>query len=160
MILVVLDPEELQEALELAQQRNAKPAHTNKKFDAEHGDEEIHYMSALAEVAWSKQTGWPVDTSVQYGDGGVDFRNNGRTYQIKARDVARYSAPDLLCRKKYVKADRFILAEVNLQEPDLIRFVGWCTKDELLLEIKDIRGKGERYIRWRHDLREIPRELI
>ena len=156
MTTITLDPEDVFEARSIAERRNDKPQSCNRRFDIGHGDLEIHYMSALAEVAWAKYTGWAIDSAIKYGDGGVDFEANGRTYQVKARDIERYAKPDLLCRLGHAQADRFILAEVNLNDPYNITFVGWCSRDELMETTINIRGKGLRYIRKRSLLRAVP----
>jgi hypothetical protein len=149
----------LQLAQQMAQSRNDKPQYTNRRFDATHDDWEIHYMSALAEVAWGLATGWPIDLTRSWGDGGVDFTANGRTYQVKARDTRRRRQPDLLCRPSHATADRFILAEVNVDAPHSIHFVGWCTREELSQQTVYINGKGDRHIRRRAQLRPIPHHV-
>ena len=93
---------------------------------------------------------WGVDKGFKYGDDGIDFAHSRKTYQVKARDANVYKEPDLLCRINYAKADRFILAEVN-SEKHKVRFVGWCTRDEMMESTIDIPGKGTRYIRYRQD---------
>ena len=156
MITVLLELEDILKAHKLSAQRNDKQPHINKKFDPNHTDIEIHFMAALAEIAWAKVSGWEVDTSVRWGDEGINFYNNGNTYQLKTRDLSRYKKPDLLCRVRYVKADRFILSELEPSDPYLVNFIGWCTQEELQKTLINIRGKGVRYVRYRHLLRELP----
>ena len=58
----------------LAQTRNDKPERVNKKFTPDASDEYIHYLSALAEVAWAKRTRWPIDIDKRAGgDGGTQW---------------------------------------------------------------------------------------
>lgn len=140
------------DAKKIARSRNNKPPQWDKKFVDGYDGFDIHYMSALAEVAWAKLTGWEVDTVIKSsGDGGVDFTNGDYTYQIKARNIARFNDPDLLCRTNYAKADIFILADVDQNDLSYIRFVGWCWRDEL--KEKTVPIRGGRYIRERERLR-------
>ena len=156
MITVSLEIEDILNAHKLSAQRNNKHPQYNKKFDITHTDIEIHFMAAVAEIAWANLSGWEVDTSIRWGDEGIDFHNNGNTYQLKTRDTSRYKKPDLLCRVRYVKADRFILSELEPDDPYIVNFIGWCTQKELKRSLTNIRGKGTRYIRNRHLLRELP----
>ncbi len=153
--IVYLNPDAVNEAKGLAQLRNDKPNATNLKFEDSHSDFYVHYLSALAEVAWSIATKWRVDKEFKYGDGGIDFTHDRRTYQVKARDINVYKKPDLLCRMNYAKADRFVLAEVDSEEHE-VTFIGWCTRDEMVKDTIEIPGKGTRYIRYREDLRAFP----
>jgi len=144
----------------LAQDRNDKPESTNRRFHPGTKDYDAHFMSALVECAWEELTGWHVDGDrLLSGDGGIDFVNGGRTYQVKARNIAQYPKPDLLCRLEYAKADRYILGEIDMEEPDEVNFVGWCTKEELISsDVKDF-GYGPRYIKPRKELRKWTEKL-
>ena len=139
----------------LAQDRNDKPESTNRRFHPETKDYDAHFMSALVECAWEELTGWPVDGErLLEGDGGIDFTNAGRTYQVKARNLAQYSKPDLLCRVDYAKADRYILGEIDMEEPEEVNFVGWCSRDDLTSGNTVDFGYGPRYVVGREDLRQ------
>ena len=157
--LIYLNPDAVDEAKRIAELRNDKPGAINLKFGNGHSDFYVHYLSTLAEIAWSITTKWRVDKEFKYGDGGIDFTHDRKTYDVKARDVNVYENPDLLCRINYAKADRFILAEVD-SEKHKVRFVGWCTKDELIENTINISGKGTRYIRYRKDLRTFPESIF
>ena len=157
--LVPLNPDAVDEAKRLAKLRNDKPDAANLKFENDHSDFYVHYLSTLAEIAWSITTKWRVDKEFKYGDGGIDFTHDRKTYQVKARDVNVYEKPDLLCRINYAKADRFILAEVDSEKRE-VKFVGWCTRDELMENKISLSGKGTRYIRYRQDLRAFPDSLF
>lgn len=161
MIAIGLTLDEVTVALDVARQRNdLHSENSNKRFHEGHTDLHIHYVSALAELAWEKATGWPLDRAAHVaGDGGVDFASDGRTYQMKARDVSVFEDPDLLCRIGYDKADRYILADVHVNTR-VVNFIGWCTGDELRQEVISLNGKGERYIVRRSMLRRFPRELV
>jgi hypothetical protein len=159
ILIVDLQKEQTDDALRIAHQRNdGKPQ--GKAFSSKHSELGIHYMSALAEVAWEQVTGWPVDREHRMGgDDGVDFVHKDRFYQIKARDANGYRDPDLLVRTSHAQADRFILAEVDIDLAQ-VSFIGWCSRNELLQNIIDLPGKGKRYIRHRGLLRDIPIEII
>lgn len=157
--LVHLNPDAVNEAKRLAKLRNDKPDAANLKFENGHSDFYVHYLSTLAEIAWGITTKWRVDKEFKYGDSGIDFAHNRKTYQVKARDVITYKEPDLLCRINYAKADRYILAEVDSKE-NKVKFVGWCTRDEMMESTTDIPGKGTRYIRYRQDLRAFPENIF
>ena len=157
MISVPISSEIDEEARNLAKQRNKKPAAYNKRFTKEYGDFEIHHMSLLAELAWEVLTGWEVDREPKWGDGGIDFVRNGRTYQLKTRNSERRPNPDLLCRLDYAKADRYILSEFK---DNIVTFIGWCTKEELMQHTITIPGKGMRFVRKQSQLRAFPEELF
>ena len=159
MITARLELENILDAHKLSAQRNNKHPQYSKKFDLNRTDLEIHFLAALAEIAWETLSGWEVDTSIRWGDEGIDFYSGGKTYQLKTRDVSRYKKPDLLCRVSYAKADRFILSELEPDDPYIVNFIGWCTQEELQRTLINIRGKGTRYIRSRHLLRELPNYL-
>ncbi len=160
ILVVTLGKEHAADARKIATQRNNKKAAWDKKFSDNHTSFDIHYMSALAEVAWEYLVGWSVDREERLGgDRGVDFTNEGRTYELKARDATGFPNPDLLVRLDYARADRFLLAEVDVENIQ-VSFIGWCTKEELKSKIVNIKGKGERYIRERKLLRPIPTSLI
>jgi hypothetical protein len=91
MLSISISQGDIDFATSIAHDRNNKPQSTNKRFTKGHSDFSIHFCSALAEVAWAKLTGWPLDLSIKMGDGGIDFTNNGVTYQIKARDTSRFA---------------------------------------------------------------------
>lgn len=160
VIIAGVSEEELTEALEIAKVRNDKGG-DGAIFEDDYTGIEIHQWGALAELVWSRLTGWPMDKEKRSGgDGGIDFTSGETTYQVKTRNTARYNKPDLLCRTEQAKADRFILSEIDANNLTFVRFVGWCTRKELMEEKKDIPGKGERYIRNRDKLRRIPMKII
>ena len=158
-LVIQLEAGDLRKANALEISRNDKPPTINKKFDTTQSDFTIHYIAALAEVAWEKHTGWEVDKEQKDGDNGIDFRNDGRTYQLKTRNVTSFCNPDLLCRIDYDKADRYILSEIDLEKPTEVVFTGWCSRDELIQEKLDV-GHGERYVRYRSLLRQMPQGVI
>jgi len=158
-IVIQLGSVELQKANKLAISRNDKPPTVNKKFDTTQSDYTIHYIAALAEVAWEKYSGWEVDTEQKNGDGGTDFIANGRTYQLKTRNVTNFCNPDLLVETDKINADRYFLSEVDLERPTEVVFIGWCTKDEIMKETIDV-GHGPRYVRRRYLLRKMPKGVM
>jgi hypothetical protein len=152
---IALTPQMVVRAARIAAARNDKPIHVNRRFHPETTDFDAHLMGALAEVAWEKWKGWPVDSeSRPDGDGGIDFEREGKTYQIKARNLARYPLPDLLCRPDYAKADFFILAEVNMENAEWVRMAGWCEGWRLRAAPSINLGYGDRLIIKREELRK------
>lgn len=159
-VLIRVSDSVLAEADELARQRNSGHA-SDEQFEADYHGLDIHYWGAIAELAWELVTGWPVDRKKRPGgDKGVDFENEGYTYQIKVRNPARFKDPDLLCRVDKAIADVYILAEIDPDTPNRVTFVGWCKKDKLKKQTISINGKGERYVCKRYNLKPIPRKIL
>lgn len=160
MVYVSISQADLDLAREIAKKRSEKKS-TSRKFEDGYTDFDIHYFGLIAEIAWEKITAWPMDRSIiDDGDGGIDFENGGRTYQLKARNTAQYRNPDLLCRLDHANADRYILSEIDVNDLSRVIFVGWCTKEELMKNTINIKGKGERYICYRDNLRPIPKNIL
>ena len=157
-MIITLTPDDINLAKRMATIRNDKPSRVDKRFTKDARGIDIHYLSALAEVAWRNFTGWPVDdTRRPDGDGGVDFEFEGHKIQIKARNVERRARPDMLCRLDYAKADWYILAEVHPRKPGLVKLAGYCTHSELVSSPKKDLGYGQRYIVVRDKLHPIKR---
>lgn len=160
MVYISVLQEDLDRARKIAKKRGKKKS-ASRKFEDGYTEFDAHYFGLIAEIAWEKVTGWPMDSSIiDNGDGGIDFENDGRTYQLKTRNAAQYKDPDLLCELDRTNADRYILSEIDVDDLSRVIFVGWCTRDELMENTINISGKGERYIRYRDDLRPIPKNIL
>lgn len=164
VITASVSPEELEKAEKIARERYEKKAPDDKdvkKFEDDYSGLDINLWGAIAEIVWARLTNWEMrEELIEGGDDGVDFTHGDSTYQLKTRNTDRFDNPDLLCRKDYAKADRYILSEISASDLSRVRFIGWCTLDELTENTTTIGNKGERYIRNRDDLRPIPRNIL
>ena len=149
-VSLTLDEYALVEALALA--RSTKP--NSHKF-SNHSEYKIHLMGLVAESAFSKITGIPMQNDIRPGgDGGQDFQVGKKIIQLKTRDCNRYPYPDLMVRPSHAKADYYILSTWSPTAPQTTAFIGYTNHAELT-KSTDNFGYGDRYVckrKWLGDM--------
>lgn len=124
--VVELTAEQIQQALDLAEQRNA--TYWRQDGGVVFGDRDAltsHQIGLLGEIAFARLYGLEVDTSVYHrGDDGTDNTLFGATVDIKATATQKMARPELLVRAdKDLSADTYVRAHViswGLRTPDKV----------------------------------------
>ena len=155
-MLIDLPSEWVQTCRKIARERAQKP--NSKIFTRQSSDYDIHFIGLLGEFAFAFYTGVEPDTSlINGGDRGWDFEIKGKKIQVKTRDRARYSRPDLLVRPGHATADLYVLATATTFYPSKVELVGYARHEQLVQQTVDV-GYGARYFVARRDLRAIVRK--
>jgi hypothetical protein len=115
----------------------------------------MSYLSRLGECAFSKLTGLPLNMNYAEYDGGIDFRHNGITIDVKTickrkdpEDKALLVYADKLNGtngKRPLKAHVLVLNEVFEDQNQVVTY-GWCTLARFKRECHEVdKGFGPTY---------------
>lgn len=140
--MIALSREEIQNCRDIAKMRNTKKEGveaTNNNPNLSNFT--IHLYGVIGEFAFSKATGYPMDTShnPDGGDEGFDFKIKDKTIDVKFSTHGKYLG---FQNMKKFKADIAVL--VKSVDPKIplsnLKIVGWCTHQDFMekAEIKDI----------------------
>lgn len=147
--------EEVQFAWNIAESRQAAKDPNfaiNKKFNANRGDIETHYLGFLGELAAARYLGVRPDTrALHTGDGGVDLVYGGMTIDVKSRDRMRRDLA-FYTDLSDLQADIAILAWVDIRDTiPVVHLPGWARRQRIEQEAQPmefIPGHPRLVMRW------------
>ncbi len=141
MITVPVSPMEYVWAEKLAEIRNDKAEHTNRKFTGRHSNFDIHLMGILGEMAFSKMSGLQLDTTKRLNGDTSDFIYQQCKIEIKTRGISDHvPTPDLLVRPQYAHSHLYVLAWWNKRDHLKVNLIGYCAQERLIKNVTHATG--------------------